>query len=993
VSDRSRAEHRRVLVRARDLAEFRRALVDLALAGDPLDASRRAMILPTRASIEIFRQTIEHGLRDAGRTAVLLPQLLTRDDWIGRLHQALGDVPPMLTRLEREVLMDAAARAAARRGWLARPPFEIRPRLVTEILRLYDELRRRRRSVGRFSRVLFDELRVERGTDRGSESLIHQTTFLGFAFLGYERRVAASERMDEHGLRIRLLDPDVTLPFDRLVVAVADHPSDPSGLWPADFDLIGRLAGLTDLAVVVTDRTHDAGFRDRIEQELPGIEEVRAFQTASPRSSVLVRPAVTETESLCYSHRDREEELRDVVRAIRREASSTGYALRGSTAVVFQRPLPYVYLARQVFADGRVPLQIFDALPLAAEPYASLVDLVLVFAATGGTREAAVALLRAPALAFRVDGSPIGPEDVAALDLVLTDGRATGEADTFGGEVDSWCADRPMRQGPMIDAARRAARAAAAVHAELVSCRTATSGSAQVRAIASFLRAHERGNAPDARQSRARAAVLGLLDALAAALASHHDEPRDPGELVALVHHGIEQRTFTPAGLTGGVCLVDAVAARFGEFDHVHLVGLVETDWLDRSQRSIFYSRGMLSPLGWPQDAERRQAQQAAFRDLIELPARTLRLHAFQFDGEALVAQSPMVEMARELSSLAEPPSEARRIFADELLTSVPPVSMGLDDDSARWLEARTRRPPLHDRRYSGFVATRAPQAYRVSLVDRYVDCPFKYFAHTVLDLPEEREEASGLTPLERGTLVHHLFERFYRAWHAAGRGAITPATLPDALSAFAELAREVLSRFPEADRALEEARLLGSIVGRGVAERVFELESDSGAEVVDRFVELDLRGRFNFPALSGISQREIEIRGKADRIDVFDTGGLRVVDYKLSRLPDVETSVQLPVYAHAARQLLEARDRRVHPVTEAMYVAFGDERRTAGKLATSAEDVPMAVEARSSDFAAAIESIEAGRFPAQPKRPGDCQWCHYAGVCRKEYFIEDGTS
>jgi hypothetical protein len=36
-----------------------------------------------------------------------------------------------------------------------------------------------------------------------------------------------------------------------------------------------RLRSLADLAVVVTDRTHDAGFRERIEQELPGIEEIR----------------------------------------------------------------------------------------------------------------------------------------------------------------------------------------------------------------------------------------------------------------------------------------------------------------------------------------------------------------------------------------------------------------------------------------------------------------------------------------------------------------------------------------------------------------------------------------------------------------------------------------------------------------------------------------------------------------------------------------------
>jgi len=53
-----------------------------------------------------------------------------------------------------------------------------------------------------------------------------------------------------------------------------------------------------------------------------------------------------------------------------------------------------------VFADARVPAQTFEALPLAAEPYAALLDLVLTFARTGGTREAAAALLRTPWLRF-----------------------------------------------------------------------------------------------------------------------------------------------------------------------------------------------------------------------------------------------------------------------------------------------------------------------------------------------------------------------------------------------------------------------------------------------------------------------------------------------------------------------------------------------------------------------------------------------------------------
>ena len=158
----------------------------------------------------------------------------------------------------------------------------------------------------------------------------------------------------------------------------------------------------------------------------------------------------------------------------------------------------------------------------------------------------------------------------------------------------------------------------------------------------------------------------------------------------------------------------------------------------------------------------------------------------------------------------------------------------------------------------------------------------------TGIGLPEEREESSGLTPLERGTLVHTLFEQFYRAWQEQGRGSITAATLPDALALFGQLTRAALTLLPAADRALEETRLLGSIVARGLAERVFELEADAGGVIADRLIEFDLRGPFAFPALGGFRQTTVNIRGKADRIDVFANGSIRVIDYKLGRMPDV---------------------------------------------------------------------------------------------------------
>ena len=793
------------------------------------------------------------------------------------LHAAMPGAPPLLSRIDREILLARAARRAASRGWLDRAPFALRPGLVALMLDFYDELRRRQRSVRRFSRTLFDELRHERGTDSGSEGLIRQTVFLGFAFLAYERLVAASGKLDEHGLRDRLLHAGGEVParYDHIVVAVADHPSDPRGLWPVDFNLLGRLPGITALDVVVTEESHDAGFRGRIEQELPEITEAEAARdrrASSGRRDSASTPALVVPPSApglgksgdpprAWISRDREEELRDVARAIRQRFAADPAAVNQPVAIVFHRPLPYLYLAPHVLSEARVPVQAYDALPLGAEPYAALVDLVVTVARTGGTREAALALLRSRLVRFDVEGVAVGLRDIAALDGVLGARRVTGEASVYMDEVRSYFGDRSHRHGHDRVRAERAAAAAAATGAWLQPFRDADRASAQVRTLASFLRAHEvralevnEAIANDEagerdveeRFARARAAVLGTLDALADGFERHNDDAREPGEIVALLHHAIESRTFMSRGRQGGVHLVDAMAARFGEFDHVHLVGLVETDWPERARQSIFYTTSLLQALGWPQEPAQVRAQQAAFRDLLSLPGKTMRLHAFELEGDSAVSLSPLLDSGIDLPAIVDEESGRRAVFPDEVLTSgvVPAV---LAPVPAAWLSLRHARPSLDDRRFSGFVPPRTPIRYKVSRVERYIDCPFKDFAESVLDLPEEREEMAGLTPLEAGTLVHGLFERFYREWHADGLGTITPQSLPDALARFTALTDETLAGLPEPDRVIERTRLLGSIVARGLAERVFELEADTGGRIIDRLIEVDLAGPSSF--------------------------------------------------------------------------------------------------------------------------------------------------
>ena len=377
--------------------------------------------------------------------------------------------------------------------------------------------------------------------------------------------------------------------------------------------------------------------------------------------------------------------------------------------------------------------------------------------------------------------------------------------------------------------------------------------------------------------------------------------------------------------------------------------------------------------------------------DAARLPARRRR------DRRAVAAGRRRARACRdvEFASVEPPRRTVAAIFADEIADrSTFRRRPDLPDGACEWLALRRGGRRSTTRRVSRIRRRREPpQPYRVSRVDRYVDCPFKYFAETVLGLPEERDEMAGLTPLERGTLVHELFERFYRAWQAAGPTARSRRRrCPTRVALFAALTREALAPLPEADRALEETRLLGSIVAprRGRA-RVRARGRRRRRASCDRLLEVDLRGPFTFPQLGGLEQQTIEIRGKADRIDVFDDGS--AARRRLQAGPAAgrrDRRCRSRSTRTAARQSLEARDGRPHPVASAMYLAFGDDRRLEGALGGRREPADSGRRRpRVASSPAIVERIEAGEFPPRPQRPGDCQWCRYAGVCRKEYRAE----
>ena len=149
--------------------------------------------------------------------------------------------------------------------------------------------------------------------------------------------------------------------------------------------------------------------------------------------------------------------------------------------------------------------------------------------------------------------------------------------------------------------------------------------------------------------------------------------------------------------------------------------------------------------------------------------------------------------------------------------------------------------------------------------------CPFQFYVANVLQVAEEPEDENSRSPLERGRFLHELFETFFHEWQARGRGRITSREMADARALFEEIAEPALRSLSPAEAALERARLLGSAVGSGIADRVFAMEAERGVEIRERLMEYELDGEFTLHRrrrrdTGGAAAREDRSRRRARR-------------------------------------------------------------------------------------------------------------------------------
>jgi hypothetical protein len=962
------------LLRAPDLAGYRHTLVALTRTLDPATAADTFFLVPTTAAAAQLSRTLDARLPDHAAR----PRAGSRADLYDLLIERLPEPLRMLTGFEREAVLAAGAREAEEAG--APPPFHVRPALIAEMLALYDQVRRLGRSADDFDRLLSGELEPAAESDRGAAQLLEQTRFLAAAFRAYELRLRDAGAADEHGARAHLLAVASRTPIRHIVMAIGDRPFDPDGYWPADVTLLTSIAGLEQIDIVATTNVLDAGFLDRLRLAFVEFADETTEETPSVPSVVVVpnSPDVS-----VFSYRDREDELEGVVRRIKSDRRRGIKPPLHRVALIVARPLPYLYLAREVFSGAGIPYEALDTLPLAAEPYAAAVDVALECAAANFTRRATMALLRSPHFRFEHEGVEVDRASIAKLDAAMAEQRFLGGLDRLAALAQNWTgAERPAAQ---------AALAAASALAPLLESRPIVD---QVELLRAFLDRHDRDH--HERRRRVRAAVSTALEGLAAAYRRH--DPSSAGtvtELSAAIRRWLGSQTFAAASGAGGVRILDAQAARFADLDDVQIMGLVEGEWPERPRRNVFYPRALIAQLepARPErvilNEERDQVRsaRAAFRDLVGLARLRTRLSTFSLESESVVEPSSFIEdvPAFGLRSERAAPDADVPTFNYEILAHQP------DRSESKWAAIRAGNADRDRRRFEGQAGAWVLPRVSVSRLERYMKCPFQFYVANVLQVPEEPEDETSRSPLERGRFLHELFETFFHEWQARGRGRITAAGMGEARALFEEVAGPALKSLSPSEAGLERARLFGSAVGSGIVDRVFAMEAERGVEIRERLMEYELDGTFSFTGEDG-ALREVRLRAKIDRVDLLRDGSFRLIDYKTKYVPDRKLALQLPIYSACVRTSLTTTHGRDIPASEAMYLSFEGPQAIVPleERGKTFDDLTAAAGHR---LVAALDGIAAGDYPQRPETKNLCTMCRFIAVCRHPGGLDTGEA
>jgi ATP-dependent helicase/nuclease subunit B len=281
------------------------------------------------------------------------------------------------------------------------------------------------------------------------------------------------------------------------------------------------------------------------------------------------------------------------------------------------------------------------------------------------------------------------------------------------------------------------------------------------------------------------------------------------------------------------------------------------------------------------------------------------------------------------------------------------------------------------------------------AMLTRQSQCPFQAFVTARLNAEDWDPAEAGLTPKQRGQLLHAVLRQ---VWSGPSQGGIS--SLED-LQQIADL-RQFLGKIVRSVMTESFDPLRRNSIPRRFPERYLGLEAERLTQLVSEWLEYE-RERLPFRVAETEARREVTVAGlkltlRLDRIDELPNGGRLIIDYKSSEVGpkawegDRPDDVQLPLYATFAAPtdlegLVFARLRlgktqfhgRVRNATNSLLAGLGKQSSLVKNPLTDRQldEWHDRIEQLGQDFLD-------GRADVDPKDPvKTCERCHLHAVCR----------
>lgn len=283
-----------------------------------------------------------------------------------------------------------------------------------------------------------------------------------------------------------------------------------------------------------------------------------------------------------------------------------------------------------------------------------------------------------------------------------------------------------------------------------------------------------------------------------------------------------------------------------------------------------------------------------------------------------------------------------------------------------------------------------------------YATCPYRYFLRYVLhvDPIDDPETVERIEPMERGSLVHAILERFMRE--------VCPADPPRQDARARHIERLLAIAEEEGDererRGVTGKKLIWEMDERQIHEDLVrwydreaqEFDAQGAAGLVPRAFEAGFGPQWHGrtgpedplsdtrPLLLTADGREIRVQGRIDRIDWDEARTrFRVIDYKTGKSkPKMPLgggkALQLPIYLRAASQLLGIPAEH----GEAQYFLVSSAGGF-GRPGISGDDAAAGDDPLADVLTTIAGGVDTGFFAPNPGVDQQtCRYCDYRDVC-----------